>query len=334
MSNDLLYYGIILFIFFIILGLYLSQESPLNINQKNQILMENFVSESSTTSQKKGASQLYKWGLPENNSYEAPKSESCTKKDDIPPFTPKPIEPPCDQEEITCNKKNNQNCQNSDILSNKDIDKYVLKSSIPPCPDVSKYATKNMIQSCPDISKYILKSEIPNCERFDKSKYILKSEIPACPKCPICPICPVCPVCPKQEKCKLINQYKIDEHPDLNNYINKKDIDKYIKENGLCKKPENESKNIFNGEESGFDEENDDGSGGNNGGNNGENKDKCTYPNMLDRVFAQGSNLKTNNMVGMYAGDNLYAKFNNNDKKSCQTNNKQKGLYVGDNVFA
>ena len=58
MSNDLLYYGIILFIFFIILGLYLSQESPLNINQKNQILMENFVSESSTTSQKKGASQF------------------------------------------------------------------------------------------------------------------------------------------------------------------------------------------------------------------------------------------------------------------------------------
>jgi len=42
---------------------------------------------------------------------------------------------------------------------------------------------------------------------------------------------------------------------------------------------------------------------------NGQYKDKCTYPNMLDRIFASGSNLKTNNMNGMYAGDNLFAKF-------------------------
>ena len=54
---------------------------------------------------------------------------------------------------------------------------------------------------------------------------------------------------------------------------------------------------------------------------------------MIDRIFTQGSNLKTNNMVGMYVGDNLYAKFNSNDKNSCQTNNKQKGLYVGDDLY-
>ena len=56
MSNDLLYIGIIAFIFLIIIGLYLSQETKLNISQKNNILMENFTPKvSSTTAQKKDA---------------------------------------------------------------------------------------------------------------------------------------------------------------------------------------------------------------------------------------------------------------------------------------
>ena len=54
MSNDLLYIGIILFIFLIIIGLYLSQETKLNINEKEKIIMENFSPQvSSTTDQKK-----------------------------------------------------------------------------------------------------------------------------------------------------------------------------------------------------------------------------------------------------------------------------------------
>ena len=317
MSNDLLYIGIIAFIFLIIIGLYLSQETKLNINQKNNILMENFSPKvSSTNAQKKGAAQLYKWGLPEDNV--TIKKEECKKNDDdIPPFTPKPIEDNCPPfEEINCNDsikdiKCNIGC---DILSHPDINKYVLKSSVPPCPDVSRYATKNMLQSCPDMSKYILKSKIPKCEKFDKSKYILKSEIPPCPKCPICPICPTCPTCPKPQPCKTINQYRIEEHPDMKNYVRK---DK-VKE--LCRLYDEEESNNGGKDNGGNDNGGNDNGGNDNGGNDTDsegnyindesnNNDKCTYPNMLDRIFASGSNLKTNNMNGMYAGDNLYAKF-------------------------
>ena len=79
-------------------------------------------------------------------------------------------------------------------------------------------------------------------------------------------------------------------------------------------------------------------------------KDKCTYPNMLDRIFSKGSNLKTNNMVGMYVGDNLYAKFDNNTESETMNKNneqnlnnknmlnrimnKKKGLYTGDSLYA
>ena len=333
MTNDLLYIGIILFVFLIILGLYLSQESSLNINEKNQILMENFSPQvSSTNAQKKGASQLYKWGMPEDNV--STKTKRCKKQDDdIPSFTPKPIEENCAPfEEINCNDSNkDEQCGNCDILTHKDINKYVLKSSVPPCPDSSKFATKNMLKTCPDMSKYILKSEIPKCEKIDKSKYILKSEIPACPKCPICPVCPTCPTCPKPQPCKTINQYKIQEHPDMANYVSKKDLKKYVENNNLCELYAEEEGISSNNEGTVIDNNGDEIVIDNNGNeiiidkngeeyiinNNGQKikknkkniKDKCTYPNMLDRIFASGSNLKTNNMKGMYAGDNLYARF-------------------------
>ncbi len=335
MNNDLLYIGIIAFIFLVIIGLYLSQESKLNISQKNNILMENFSPQvSSTRAQKKGAAQLYKWGLPEDNVTEKSTQDCKNNDDDIPPFTPKPIEDSCPPlEETNCyNTNKDTKCNyNCDILSHPDINKYVLKSSVPPCPDISKYATKNMLKSCPDMSKYILKSEIPKCEKIDKSKYILKTEIPACPKCPLCPVCPTCPTCPKPVPCKTINQYRIEEHPDMKNYVRK---DK-VKE--LCQLYDEEDSNNYGNSEdncnNGGDNGNNGGDNGNNGdnnrnseesnvndeynyddnnngnNNNNNNNDKCTYPNMLDRIFASSSNLKTNNMNGLYAGDNLFAKF-------------------------
>ena len=98
MNNDLLYICIIGFIFLVIIGLYLSQESPLNISEKNKVLMENFSPHvSSVNSQKKGAAHLYKWGIPEDIPKEKEKCE--TKNDDIPPFTPKPIEDNCPESE-------------------------------------------------------------------------------------------------------------------------------------------------------------------------------------------------------------------------------------------
>ena len=325
MNNDLLYIGIIIFIFLIILGLYLSQESSLNISEKNKILTENFSTQvSSTSAQKKGASHLYKWGIPESTPDEPKKCE--TNPDDIPPFTPKPVEDKCAPgEEISCNTSKNQKCGDCDILSHPDINKYVLKSSVPPCPDSSKFATKNMLQTCPDMSKYILKSKVPKCEKIDKSKYILKSEIPPCPKCPICPTCPVCPTCPPIPECKTINQYKIEEHPDSENYIDKEHIKEYIEKHHLCDLEEEEQisgntpgffpsseENGSNFNPNNIDPNNIDPTNinpNNNNSSNRKNGDRCSYPNMLDRIFAQGSNLKNSNMKGLYAGDNLFARF-------------------------
>ena len=299
-SCDLLYIGLIGFVFLIILGLYLSEFSPLNISEKDSILKEEFSnpSKSTTVSQTKGASQYYKWGLPEDNITTEPKKE-CKTNDDIPPFSPKPVymDECVPEEKKVCKDDVKRDCYDCDITSNKDISKYVLKSSVPACPDVSNYATKNMIQSCPDISKYILKAEIPTCEKIDKSKYILKSEVPACPKCPICPVCPVCPVCPKPQKCKTINQYKISEHKDASNYIHKNDVCKYIKDNKLCK-------NIIEDE---ITKKKDEASSKKD--KKEKKEDNEDYPSKLDKMFSESSDLKNSNsnLQGSYVGDSLFA---------------------------
>ena len=316
MNNDYLIWIIIFFIFLIIFGLYLSEFTPLNLNEKELTLQNNYNDKyfnndylegfsprvSSYSSQEKGASRLYKWGLPENNVKKCVKKDTST--DDIPPFTPKPIENVtyCAEEEPCIVKKRDRNCYTCDITTNNDIDKYVLKSSVPPCPDVSKYATKNMIQSCPDISKYILKSEIPSCPKIDKSKYILKSEVPACPKCPVCPVCPICPKCPKQEKCKTISNYNITDHPDYDKYILAEDCPSSestkskcptcptkecpTSECPTCESSSKKEKTII--EEETF------------------NPNNCNYSKLLDRVFTNKAN-KVKELQGVYVGDNLFA---------------------------
>lgn len=294
MNNDLIYFSIIGFVFIIILGLYLSESSPLKIDEKEEIINEMFQNPqmSTTRSQTKGASKYYKWGLPE----EPIKIKKCkTKNDDIPPFYPKPIKYDECIEEKECSPKKNHNCSDCDILSNKDIHKYVLKSSIPPCPDTSKFATKNMIESCPDISKYILKSEIPNCDKFDKSEYILKSEIPACPKCPICPVCPVCPVCPPLPPQKTINQFKITDHKDLKNYIHKDDIKNYIENSNFCGKYKEEISKLKKKCNSIPDS---------------TSKPMPVYEeesrNSIDDIFDSTKDLKKSKSKGLYAGDSLF----------------------------
>jgi len=305
--NDILIWFLIFLIVLIMLGVYLSQNTPLNLNEKENILkkkiIENFnPSVSSSTQQTKGASQLYKWGLPQNQP-PSPKKE-CEQPDTIPPFTPFPIpkseeckKDPCDDEEKHAQYPS---CYSSDITKNKDIDKYVLKSSIPPCPDVSKYATKNMIQSCPDINKYILKSEIPACPKVDMSQYILKSEIKSCPKCPVCPVCPICPVCPPAKKCKTIRNYKIIDHPDFKNYINKKDIDDYCEYGKKKSKEEIEREELKKKckiiQEEMQEEMN------NNIPNNQDDYDK-----MIDDRFNKKKVKPFSNPEGVYAGDSLFA---------------------------
>jgi hypothetical protein len=261
--TDTLIWIFLLFVFLIIIGLYTSEFTPLDLTDKqkalslslyekfsNQKQSENFApSVSSDSSVETGASRYYDWGLPDNNVYHPNKNQfhQCNKNCPVKcPFR--------ELSNITINNCTQSNvnlndiCSKCDITSNKDIDKYVLKSSIPPCPDMSEYVTKNMINANTDLSDYILKSEIKPCEKVDLTNYILKSEIPACPNCPICPECPICPVCPPQQECKKIYQYDIVEHPGIQNYISKDDLNKnymkiedvnnnYIKKSDLCTNP-------------------------------------------------------------------------------------------------
>ena len=240
--SDKIIWLILLFVFLIIIGLYISEYTPLDLTEKQKILKLNYITEnfspsvSSTNDQTIGASQYYKWGLPNdhhNNKCNHTCNHSCPSI--CPLRCPPPIEIPVPVEINNCvpppkDVNLNEVCKKCDITLNNDIDKYVLKSSVPACPDMSDFVTKNMMNANPDLSDYILKSEVKPCEKVDISQYILKSEIPACPTCPVCPECPICPVCPPippQKQCKKIYEYKITEHPDINKYISKEDLDKY-----------------------------------------------------------------------------------------------------------
>ena len=237
--SDTIIWLLLIFVFLIIIGLYASEFTPIDLDEKEKILKLKYVTEnftpivSTTDDQTEGSSELYNWPLPDNTNYtETPPScnhecdekcePECTQK--CPP--PPPPTPVCPQNNCLPQLKTQNSyevCQRCDITKNKDIDKYVLKSSVPACPDMSDYITKNMMNAHPDLKDYILKSEIKPCEKIDTSQYILKSQIPACPTCPICPECPICPVCPPEKKCKEIFEYKINEHPDFDKYMLKSD---------------------------------------------------------------------------------------------------------------
>ena len=234
--SDYIIWLLLFFVFFIIIGLYISEFTPLDLSEKERILKLSYLTEnftpkiSSSTAQSEGASELYDWGLPDNNVYNIHKK--CEHKCDNkcqPECPRKCILPPIPVETCTEPSKNistNEVCSKCDITSNKDIDKYVLKSSVPACPDMSEFITKNMMNANPDLSDYILKSEIKACEKIDTSQYILKNQIPACPTCPVCPECPICPVCPDPVPCKKIFEYSISEHPDINKYISRDELNK------------------------------------------------------------------------------------------------------------
>jgi len=225
--NDFIIWLLFFFVFIIIIGLYVSEFTPLDLTEKEKILKLNYAIEnfspsvSSTNDQSEGASELYNWGLPDDippprkechHECKHTCPEKCPQKctNVVPHISP--VIPHCD----TTN--NNQVCINCDITLNKDIDKYVLKSSVPACPDMSEFIKKNMMNSSPDLNDYILKSEIKPCEKIDLTNYILKNQIPACPTCPKCPVCPVI------KPTKQIYEYKITEHPDINNYVHKDQI--------------------------------------------------------------------------------------------------------------
>ena len=236
MSNNTDYFIWILFFFvlIIIFGLYYSEYTPLDLDEKKKIinmndLVENFTqSISSASDQAEGASAIYNRGLPDDNNYISepkqdcgmPKEEQCKipiEKKCKTHYVPYPvpiekkvvIEKQCDDKSDTDKKEPvHEMCKTCDITLNKDINKYVLKNSVPPCPDMSSFITKNMMDyTKPDMNKYILKSEIPACEKMDMTQYIKKNEVPVCDKMdmtqyikksdvPGCPTCPICPECP------------------------------------------------------------------------------------------------------------------------------------------
>jgi hypothetical protein len=333
-KGDFFIWIILIGFVFVIIGLYMSEQTPLNINEKNKILkindviVENFSSDSSSKEVEQGASPKYNWGLPDNYNSNDDDSESDEDCDDNYNKDSPKYSLFNTSNKKKCKPKPNYDdslCKDCDITLNKDIDKYILKSSVPPCPDMTGYATKNMITSCPDISNYILKSEIPPCKKVDMSKYVLKSEIPASPECPICPQCPICPKCPDQvkEKCKELYEYKISEHPDMSKYILKSDIlnsnevkdyisknyinkDKCLKKSDISKKVETKTNQQVN----------------NNPVNNNPintNKVNFVQSENNEKNVGYNYNIPTKNttpklvhnsdIFGMYAGDNLYAAF-------------------------
>ena len=252
--SDLIIWIVLIFVFLVIIGLYISEFTPINLDEKEKILKLNYLTEnftpdmSSTNDQSEGASELYKWGLPDNPVYHPENKQKpqkcehkcnneCAKECPMICPTPQPL-PPIPQCKEEPKKSSNESCSSYDITKNKDIDKYVLKSSVPPCPDMSEFITKNMMNANPDLSDYILKNEVKPCEKVDYSQYILKSQIPPCPTCPLCPECPLCPVCPPVQKCKEIYEYNISEHPDLSNYISKAELaNKYIAKDQILNSP-------------------------------------------------------------------------------------------------
>jgi len=283
--SDTIIWILFLFVFLIIIGLYISEFTPLDLDKKKDILNLQYVTEnftpllSTTNEQTEGASELYDWPLPENIPAEQP-APSCSKPAPprcvVPPPSPSSCQSPCDIQ------KKSVNCVTCDITVNRDIDKYVLKSSVPACPDMSEFITKNMMNANPDLSDYILKSEIKPCDKVDISQYILKSEIPACPTCPICPECPICPICPPQKpqkKCKEIHEYNITEHPDIHKYVKKEDDHKYIR------KEDEKIPVIYNNYS--FEEE--------------KQQNRDYIKNMFDKYK------KNNDVTGYYVGDSLFA---------------------------
>ena len=228
-NYDFIIWIMFFFVIFIIIGLYIGEYTPLNLNERKKAIDLEYISEnftpsiSSTNDQSEGASGLFNWGLPDDT----PSTPSPPAHQQCQPPVPHPQQ--CQQSHQQCQQPHQQDCSKCDILNNRDIDKYVLKSSIPPCQDTSEFITKNMMNANPDFKDYILKSEVKPCEKVDTSQYILKSQIPACPTCPICPECPICPICPPQvtQKCKEIYEYNIREHPDIAKYISIDDLHKH-----------------------------------------------------------------------------------------------------------
>ena len=305
--SDIIIWLVIFFVFIIIIGLYISEYTPVQLNQKDKILslQENFSpSVSSSSDQLEGASELYNWGLPDNDINDDKKIKSEDDDCDVPELIKNNIKKEKPKIE-TCDKKNvPPTCYNCDITINKDINKYVLKSSVPACPDMSKYITKNMINPPIDLNNYILKSEIKACEKIDTSQYILKSKIPPCPTCPVCPICPKCPVCPTYPVCKKLNEFNITQHPDISKYISKEEVDKnYIKKNNKLNSEDDHKRINDNGRK----DDNDNGIRNNNdnGIKNDNRRKDDDYHFEEDKI--ENSELLNNNVMGFYAGDSLFA---------------------------
>lgn len=164
---------------------------------------------SSAESQEEGASQYYNWGYKPIN--DPVKDEHHKKK------MKKEHKDKCKQYFYNYYLEEDDHCRNCNILNNKDIDKYVLKSSVPPCPDMSKYVLKSEIPACPNLNEYIKKSEIKPCP--DLRDYIKKSELR-----------------PEHnhhhdhhhKKCRTINEYNIEDHQDISNYIRKDKVNEYV----------------------------------------------------------------------------------------------------------
>ena len=142
-SSDYIIWTILFFTFIIIIGLYISDFNPLNINERDKIIkmnnaVEHFQSMSSVSDQAEGASQLYKWGLPENDYDNTVTPEPIPKPipDNKPKPKPVPVPKPTPTPTPKCEDENkntyntNGICRTCDITMNNDINKYIEQDKV------------------------------------------------------------------------------------------------------------------------------------------------------------------------------------------------------------
>ena len=144
--SDTIIWMLLFFIFIIIIGLYLSDSTPLDLTEKENILnesIENFAPDISTSvDQSEGTSALYGWDVPDNKNYKEtppacdkpPPPKRCT-------VTPPPAESCPDQSCVP--RPNNVNNLNDIMSQNKLItsDLYISPMFNSSLYSLSQYQT-------------------------------------------------------------------------------------------------------------------------------------------------------------------------------------------------
>lgn len=231
--SDIIIWAILIFIFFIISGLYVSEYTQLDNKKYNyqQVYINEYFNNpdiSSVSNQKEGAEALYNWGVPVNkmqnqndHEYNPTIDYSCHDNCDksCPVNCPKkckaiPVKTVSDNS--SCNKsKDEQQCNKPKEQTHCSHDcNYTCPS---PCPNKCNKPLHTYDSRFLNNDDSVYKEKIylnTNCytcditTNKDMDKYVLKSSVPACP-----------------DMSEFITKNMMNSNPDLSDYILKSEIE-------------------------------------------------------------------------------------------------------------